>query len=811
MAKKLVQDRFDSALKKALGKNANLDLLNRKDIYELTVLYSIGSTKKFEERAKEIYKERLEAWKKEQEEKKKETLKSVPPQFNDPNFLYYKEHGAKEFYGKRQQDYEKEYTLQSPADQLLVSSVIMAELRLMQLFEKCEVYVINNEVIPRELFKELQETQNNLSSHLEDLSLLKKRRQEGDERVKEAIADYIRLYEKYYAMPQKELLSKIRKEKIGATLTEEQIEEISKLREKIRRDEELGVPIPPHYYEAVKKNILTEPELLFIEHLRADPVYAARVLYGLTLDWYQKMILKSWWKMEPFYLFLGGRGTAKTFLGAVFSALVAALFAREVIVMVGPSFRQSSGMWDGASEIVQGLKGEDATIGMSALESTPTREPDQKVIKFKTGSKIIAIPLGQGEKIRGKRATRLMIEERQDFPDKILSAVVKPFVSVSQDPMQRVRLKKLGIDIPSAFSIVAVGTAGHEDTPFHDEFLRYMGRDGDKYNIDVITYKDPSPGFMNEEIIRDVEESSDTSLIRAEYLCRFVSLKGIFYPPQLIEEARSPSCFIRFTPSPFISYLLPNGKPGKQYFLGFDPIEGGQTTGDKASLAVFEYDPEVPFVGLVYLAEYSFGYPQEEANFLRQAILAIEAGGGTVEGLALELRGGGVAVKERLMDTAEVIHPISGEKVVMQPIVPIDSDLDMQGRRLIHGIYGSPELNMLHHSNFKDALRSKKIVIPQEPTTGETSIDKQYPESIEDIYATYITLRKQASTLVARPGRGGTIILKTPNENIHDDLVSASIRGYSLVYEMLKQKKKKKVKKPLILVGSPWEQRGQIE
>lgn len=805
----LVRDKIDEDLKKILGKDANLDLLTRQDMVELVAAAMLpGNQKVFTDRAKGIYAARLKEWEKDEEtrllqeekeqaQKERDQASALDPNdplFDDENYTYYRKHGPKKFISKRRKEFANEYDLSNPADSSQIHTVIVAELRLMQLTEQVEMLIAENEVIGNDLYKDIETTRISLSKALSDLSILKRFRPEDE--TKNNLADLVKLYDKYYDIPQKDLLRHIRNEKVGKTLTEEQIEEISNLRKKIRNDEENQVPIPKHYLEAVKKNILTEPELLFIEHLRNDPVYAAKVLYDISLDWYQVMVLRSWWQFKPFYMYLGARGVAKTFLGGLYSLLVISLFTKEIVIIVAPSFRQSSQMWQEASNVVTGQKGNDSDVGLACLDGEPKRNPDQREINSKTGSRILALPLGTGEKIRSKRASRLMIDERQDVPQYALDVIVKPFANVSQNPMERIRQKQMGMEADPAFSIINSGTAGFEDTPYHKDFLHFMGEDGDKYQLDIITIDDPSPGYINEDIVEDVKRSlkDDTGLFGAEYYGKFISQQNIFYPPSLFLDACSERCPVRLM-----------GHPGKEYYLGIDPISGGETTGDVMVVSVFEYDPAFDYANLVYLKGIHFEYAKDLANFIRELVVSFEHNNGTVAGIALEMRGGGFSIRERLMEEGVVKNPFTLKDARVPPLIPVDSPDDIIGRRLVHCVFGNSTLNMVHHFNFKEALNNHELYLPKEATTQDKQLDRQYFAEIQSIFDEFIILRQEAKSLVTKTTRGGDIVLQPPSDRYHDDYVFASIRGYSLVKERQLQGSKRKAKTKLIIHdGSLW-------
>jgi len=61
---------------------------------------------------------------------------------------------------------------------------------------------------------------------------------------------------------------------------------------------------------------------------------------------------------------------------------------------------------------------------------------DQWVMEL-GGSKITALPLGDGEKLRGFRFERMIIDELLLMPEKVLNEVIMPFLSVIKNPTER--------------------------------------------------------------------------------------------------------------------------------------------------------------------------------------------------------------------------------------------------------------------------------------------------------------------------------------------------------------------------------------
>lgn len=143
------------------------------------------------------------------------------------------------------------------------------------------------------------------------------------------------------------------------------------------------------------------PEL--IVNTCRDPEYLhffAKYVLNINLLPIQTAVLNVMWH-TPFPLLLGSRGSAKSFMLAVYAIMRAVLHQGSTIVVVGAALRQSlvlfnyvSNIWDNAP-VLQDICG--------GKHGSPKK--DLSMAYWRAGnSKINFLPLGTGEKIRGQRA-----------------------------------------------------------------------------------------------------------------------------------------------------------------------------------------------------------------------------------------------------------------------------------------------------------------------------------------------------------------------------------------------------------------------
>jgi hypothetical protein len=177
--------------------------------------------------------------------------------------------------------------------------------------------------------------------------------------------------------------------------------------------------------------------------------FTCKVLFDKTLAPFQIAILRELWG-RAFPMLIGSRGAGKSFLLAVYAMLRALFHQGSKIIICGAAFRQAKVVFDYCQElwesgpVLRDIVGSDKRNG-------PRRDVDRCTLRM-GDSIIVALPLGDGQKIRGQRANIIICDEFASVPKDIFETVVRGFAAVSLDPvaqyqseMRRVALKELGL------------------------------------------------------------------------------------------------------------------------------------------------------------------------------------------------------------------------------------------------------------------------------------------------------------------------------------------------------------------------------
>lgn len=174
-----------------------------------------------------------------------------------------------------------------------------------------------------------------------------------------------------------------------------------------------------------------EAKILFYKFLRENPSFASELLTGVKLFPFQHMSIKAMMETD-YFLGIWSRGMSKSFSTAVYAILDATLHQGVHIGLISKSFRQAKMIFNKMEEISLSPKAELFAQAITRI----SKSNDQWTMEIGR-SKITALPLGDGEKLRGFRFQRMIIDELLLMPEKVLNEVIMPFLSVVENPTER--------------------------------------------------------------------------------------------------------------------------------------------------------------------------------------------------------------------------------------------------------------------------------------------------------------------------------------------------------------------------------------
>jgi hypothetical protein len=514
------------------------------------------------------------------------------------------------------------------------------------------------------------------------------------------------------------------------------------------------------------KEDIENPDLHLLRILR-NPKYfgsTVKLLMGIELHPIQVALLQEFW-YRPFPMFIASRGFGKSFSLALYSFLKCILVPGTKVVIVGAAFRQSKiifeymeNMWRN-SPIIRSI--------FSSNDDGPRRDVDRCTIRL-GDSWTIAVPMGDGSKIRGLRAHIIIADEFASISPDIYETVVAGFAAVSASPIQNVKeearkkaMREDGlwtdeleaVQIKKGNQAIISGTADYSFKHFATYWNRYkaiINSRGDQqklreifgedvpdnfnwydYSIIRIPYELIPKGFMDDKQVARARATIHTGIYNMEYAACFTEDSDGFFKRSLIESCvTKDNNPIKVGDKSVIFDVSTKGNANYEYVYGIDPA----SEKDNFSIVVLELHGDHSRIvycwttnrsnfkdrqktGLV--SEHDFyGFCARKIRNLMKVFPCYRIG--------MDAQGGGVAVEEALHDPSKLDE---GENLIW-PIInydkPKDTD-DQQGLHILELVqFAKADWTAAANHGLRKDLEDKVLLFPRfDQLTLGLALDKE--------------------------------------------------------------------------------------
>lgn len=348
--------------------------------------------------------------------------------------------------------------------------------------------------------------------------------------------------------------------------------------------------------------------------LEYNLAFTVRILTGMILHPRQVLYIKSWWH-HNFNLAIWGRGAGKSTLVGIFAVLYAIFNPNTSILIVSQNFRSSRRILENIERLVTSKAG--ILLRQCFKNGKLTRRPDIFEWQFANGSKITAVPLSNGEGLRGLRATVLIVDEALLVPMKIIREILQPFLVAAGDVTEKMRvhekeseLIRKGLmtedersDFPTSAKMILLSSASYQWEDLYKIYNIYCEkaqndpaekREVASYCVTQLSYESVPEVFLDKAILEDVT-SGDTpqSIIEKEYKARFIQNSSSYF--NLEKMVR---CTIQDGERPTVEIV---GEKGAEYILGIDPSFSSAENSDHFSMRLLKIirKPDGKKIGLL--------------------------------------------------------------------------------------------------------------------------------------------------------------------------------------------------------------------
>lgn len=503
-----------------------------------------------------------------------------------------------------------------------------------------------------------------------------------------------------------------------------------------------------------------------------------------------------------------------SFLLAVYALLRMIFHPGCKIIVVGSAFRQSKivfdymvDIWDKAP-VLRDIAGKGKMGGK--------RDVDR--CEFNIGSsRLYALPIGTGDKIRGLRANYILCDEIAAISEEILNVVIRGFAIVSSNPIEKAkeaatvkRLKSAGLwtqetedlyrEKIGGNQIILSGTASFEFNHFYKTFRTYRqiilsrgdkgklkeimhGSDSDVENINWkdyaimrVPYTYLPEGFLDSSVVAQGRANMNSDQFFREFCGIFAVDSDGFYKRSVIEAATTNRAIqIGNEDIQFSAKRI--GDAGKVHVMAIDPAADS----DNAAIVIGELNPShrkvihcwttnrKKYVKYKHLMlsqgiEIQDDYYRYIAKKIRSLMREFN-----IEHIIMDKNGGGIAIAEALssFDTCK-----DGEYPIYLTINREDPQPDdiKQGIHILELLVPTTDINSeANHGMLKD-LQDKVLLFPMFDTiemAKALEMDKineikydTYEKLVEEIEE----LKNEMTTIVCTPSANlGKEMFNTPD------------------------------------------------
>jgi hypothetical protein len=556
-----------------------------------------------------------------------------------------------------------------------------------------------------------------------------------------------------------------------------------------------------------KQRDYENPVMEFLDYMAQPENFWFTCKYLLNVDLlpFQLCILQELWTRK-FPMLIATRGAGKTWILALYSLLRAFFHQGCKIIVIGAAFRQSKLLFEYMETFYKNSPVFANMVGAGKGQG-PKRDIDR--CTFYVGqSEIIAIPLGDGSKIRGLRANYIVADEFASIPQEIFEVVIKGFGAVSANPADKVKeyaqiqkLKELGMheeaqeieaNLGFGNQTIIAGTAYYAFNHFYEYFERQreiVRSKGDARYLEERVFKGKIPegfdwkhysvmripegllpeGFLDKSQLAQAKAMLNTSRYEMEYEACFAKDSEGFFRRSLVERCvTTDPVQVASTGEEVYFDAVLHGDPNKKYIYGIDPA----SEKDNFSIVILEQNES--HTRIVYVWTCSRQVMRERIktkkesnlvsfyNYCARKILDLMKKFPT-DHIAIDAQGGGIAIMEALHDK----NVLRDGDQPLWPYIKYDDDKDPfywesknkptdgeAGLHILHMIqFAKSEFTFKANHNLRKDMESQSLLFPKFDTIllseaiTEDKLSNRHYDTLEDCVMEIESLKDELATI----------------------------------------------------------------
>ena len=343
--------------------------------------------------------------------------------------------------------------------------------------------------------------------------------------------------------------------------------------------------------------------------LRENITFTTNLIAGVDLFPFQHLAIKSMLETD-YFLGIWSRGMSKSFSTAIYAFLDAIFNQGVQIGILAATFRQSKMIF----EKIEDIANKPEAQFLAQCITKKSKKNDQWTLEIGE-SKIIALPLGDGSKLRGFRFHRIIIDEFLLMPEHVYNEVILPFLSVVQNPTEREKVRKLENDLIAQGKmkeedryqwpnnkLIALSSASYKFEylykvyeTFEDLILNGIpehSNDTSKRVIMHFSYDVAPEALYDQNLINQSKQTMSQSQFDREFNAVFTDDSSGYF-----KTSTMAACTIKDGEGPHLEIA---GDRDSKYLLAFDPSWAESESSDDFAIHVFKLNDNTQTGTLVH-------------------------------------------------------------------------------------------------------------------------------------------------------------------------------------------------------------------
>src|SRR5210317_1022271 len=342
-----------------------------------------------------------------------------------------------------------------------------------------------------------------------------------------------------------------------------------------------------------------ESKLLLYEFLRENITFSTNLIAGVDLFPFQHMAIKAMFESD-YFLGIWSRGMSKSWTTGIFAFMDAIMNQGVEIGILSKSFRQAKMIF----KKIEDIASKPEAMYLSQCVTRKSKANDQWTLEIGE-SKIHALPLGDGEKLRGFRFHRIIIDEFALMPERIYNEVIIPFLSVVENPTQREDLYNVETELirqgkmqekdrhiwPNN-KLIALSSASYKFEYMYkayEQFEELIQAGGNKKSdahrtIMQFSYDCAPRQLYDQNLINQAKSTMSQSQFDREFGAIFTDDSSGYF-----KTSKMAACTLKDGEGQCVEVV---GDPSSKYILAFDPSWSESESSDDFAILLIKMHPE---------------------------------------------------------------------------------------------------------------------------------------------------------------------------------------------------------------------------